>query len=176
MAGESRLARNIRDLVGGKVLTIYQGEVVKVDGNMCTMRFANQEISDIRLRASSIDVDKQILITPKVGSAVIVGSLSGDLSELVVLQVDEVESIEINGGKLGGLIKIKNLTDKLNKLVREVNALKNTFNSHTHNGTITGTAAGGAVTGVCTCAAPAQQAQYASEFNKNDYEDTTIKH
>lgn len=176
MAGENRLARNIRDLVGGKTLTIYQGEVTKVDGSLCTVKFANQEISDIRLRASSVDVDKQMLITPKVGSSVVVGSLSGDLSELVVLQVDEVESIEINGGELGGLIKIEDLTNKLNKLVREVNALKNTFNGHTHNGTITGTAAGGAVTGSCTCAAPAQQAQEASEFDKDDYEDTTIKH
>lgn len=176
MAGESRLARNIRDLVGGRTLTIYQGEVTKVDGSVCTVKFANQEISDIRLRASSVDVDKQMLITPKVGSSVVVGSLSGDLSELVVLQVDEVESIEINGGEFGGLIKIGDLTDKLNKLVREVNALKNTFNSHTHTGTIEGTSPSGPVTGSCNVLAPSSQAQQATEFNKDDYEDTTIKH
>ena len=36
--------------------------------------------------------------------AVTVGSLSGDLSQLVVLQVDHIETIVINGGRLGGLI------------------------------------------------------------------------
>lgn len=53
-----------------------------------------------------------MLVTPKVGSAVTIGSLSGDLRELVVLQVDHIETIVINGGKLGGLINIGQLTKK----------------------------------------------------------------
>lgn len=101
-----------------------------------------------------------------------VGSLSGDLSELVVLKVDEIESIEVNGGKLGGLINIEDLTKKLNNLVNEVNALKNKFNTHTHTVATTGTSA--AQSG--TAAPVTSPASAASKFDKTDYEDKTITH
>ena len=82
-------------------------------------------VSDVRLRASETDDNGEMLIVPKVGTAVIIGSLSGDYSSLVVLAVDHVESITINGGKLGGLINIEDITKRLNELVKAVN-------SHTH--------------------------------------------
>lgn len=176
MAGENRLARNIRAIAEKTAITIYQGVVTATDGNTCSVRFGSQVIDGIRLRASLSDVDRQFLVTPKVGTAVIVGSLSGDLSELVVLQADEVESIEINGGRNGSFINILDLTAKLNNLVNEVNSLKDTFNSHTHSGTVTGTAAGGVVTGKCICSAPAGKAGKASKFDYRDYEDTAITH
>lgn len=169
MAGEMRLARNIRDLVGKTQMSIYQGIVSGVDGVTCSIRFGSQEVSGIRLRASLSDNDRQILVVPKVNTAVIVGSLSGDLSDLVVLKADEVESIEVNGGELGGLINIEDLTDKLNRLVNEVNALKNKFNAHTHTGTCS-------IGGTCSCLPPTSKAQDATRFNKNDYEDTTVTH
>lgn len=176
MAGEMRLARNIRDLVGKTQLSIYQGIITGVDGVTCSIRFGSQEVSGIRLRASLSDNDRQILVVPKVDTAVVVGSLSGDLADLVVLKADEIESIEVNGGKLGGLINIGDLTDKLNKLVNEVNALKDAFNGHTHKGSIEGTCPTGSVTGSCSCLAPTSKAQKATSFNKDDYEDTTVTH
>ena len=68
-----------------------------------------------------------------------VADLSGDLTRIVVVGFSEVEKISIdaetdiviNGGGYGGLIKIEDLVDELNRLVQ-------TFNSHTHvvpNGT-----------------------------------------
>lgn len=170
------MARNIRDLVDKTQMSIYQGIVSGVDGVTCSIRFGSQEVSGIRLRASLSDNDRQILVVPKVDTAVVVGSLSGDLSELVVLKADEIESIEVNGGKLGGLINIEDLTDKLNKLVNEVNALKDAFNGHTHTGDVTGSCPAGAVKGSCTCLAPTSKAQKATSFNKDDYEDTTVTH
>ena len=68
------------------------------------------EVAGIRLRASEAANDSQMLIVPRKGTAVIVGSLSGDLSQLVVLSVDAIDRIEINGGQLGGLINIQQLT------------------------------------------------------------------
>lgn len=172
MAGEARLAKNIRDIAGNSQIAIYQGIVSKVDGSSCTIKFGRQEITDVRLRASLSKNDKQILIVPRKGTAVVVGSLSGDLSELVVLKVDEIESIEVNGGKLGGLINIEDLTKKLNNLVNEVNALKNKFNTHTHTVATTGTsAAQSGITAPVTSPASA-----ASKFDKADYEDNTITH
>lgn len=150
----SKLKEYLAKIGGGKDITIYQGIVNSVDGCLCEVQVGGIAIPDVRLRASEMDDDGQMLVTPKVGTAVIFGSLSGDLSQLVILQVDHIETIVINGGKLGGLINIEQITDKINELV-------NTFNSHTHPGVHgpTGTPNG-----------------TANNFDKGDYEDETIKH
>lgn len=162
MDQNKRLADNIRALAGGQKITIYQGIVETVDGITCTCRFGNVSVSGVRLRASLADEESQMLITPAAGSAVIVGSLSGDLNQLVVLQADKVESVIINGGNLGGMVNIRELTDKINALV-------DLFNSHTHPVSTTGTAA--AQTG--TAQATLQTAQ---RFDAKEYEDDKIKH
>lgn len=150
----SKLQEYLRTLTGGREITIYQGIVKAVNGNLCDVQIGNIVIPDVRLRASEMDDDGQMLVTPKIGSAVTVGSLSGDLTQLVVLQVDHIETIIINGGKLGGLINIEQLTDKINAFVRA-------FNNHTHQGTH----------------GPTQKPLVgADELDKNEFEDTTIKH
>ncbi|WP_321977785.1 hypothetical protein [Prevotella sp.] len=88
------------------------------------------------------------------------GSLSGDMAELVVVQVDHVERIEVNGGLLGGLVNIEELTAKINELV-------DAFNSHTHQVTVAHP--GGTFTTV-------KPMKAANRFAKGDYEDETIKH
>ncbi|MBQ1336375.1 MAG: hypothetical protein IIY37_05525, partial [Selenomonadaceae bacterium] len=125
MTEEQRLLRNLREAVGPAPISVYQGIVVSVEGITCTVRFGGMDVEGIRLRASEAGENSQMLIVPRKGSAVIVGSLSGDLSQLVVLSVDAVERIEINGGQLGGLINIEALTQKINALV-------DAFNAHTH--------------------------------------------
>ena len=142
--------------------TLCQGIVKGVSGNTCEVAIGPLVIDGVRLRASLTDDEGELLITPKVGSAVLLGSLTGDLSQLAVLQVDHAESITINGGSLGGLVNIVQLTEKINALV-------DAFNSHTHQVSTTGTAA--AQTG--TAAAVVSPAQ---RLNKDDYEDTKIKH
>ena len=156
----SKLKALLQDVVGGRSVTIYQGIVTKVDGCLCEVQIGGISIPDVRLRASELEDDGQLLVTPKVGSAVTVGSLSGDLTQLVVLQVDHIEAIVINGGKLGGLINIVQLTDKINALV-------DTFNRHTH--AVTVTHPGGTFTTI-------EPGSSASSFNKGDYEDEKIRH
>lgn len=158
-----RLRDNLMQMMGaGKEITIWQGIVKSVEGTTCTVTFGTLDVEGVRLRASLAENESHLLIVPKVGTAVVVGSLSNDLSLLVVLSVDEVESITINGGKLGGLINIESLTQKINELVR-------TFNNHTHQVSTTGSAT--AQTG--TAAAVTSKA---SELNKSDYEDTKVTH
>lgn len=146
--------------VGGKDITIYQGIVNSVEGCLCEVQVGGIAIPNVRLRASELDDDGEMLVTPKVGSAVTVGSLSGDLAQLVVLQVDHIETIVINGGKLGGLINIEQLTKKINEFVA-------TFNSHTHDVTVSHP--GGTFTTI-------KPASSASSFKKGDYEDEKITH
>lgn len=162
MDNNKRLADNIRKITGGERITVYQGIVKSVEGITCTVSFGSLDVEGVRLRASLTENESNLLIVPKTGTAVTVGSLSGDLSQLVVLVVDEVESITINGGKLGGLINIEALTEKINALVDK-------FNQHTHQVSTTGSAT--AQTG--TAAAPASKA---ASFDKKDYEDNKITH
>lgn len=139
---------------GGGRVTMLQGIVKEVSGITCTVEIGSLTVSDVRLRASEKPEETQILITPAIGSAVILASLSGDMTNLVVVAVDVAESITINGGKLGGLINIEALTAKLNELVQ-------VFNSHTH------TAPNGPTTPPTTSA---------KQLQRKDYEDEKIKH
>ncbi len=170
MTPEKRLADNIKRL-NPTSMWITQGEVTATDGVTCTVRIGDAELEGIRLRASLSNRERQMLVVPKVGSAVTLGCLTADLNNMVVLQVDEIESITINGGELGGLIKIQELTDKLNELVDK-------FNSHTHTIAssgiqVTGTAV--AQTNQAPVTVPAVTSK-AKKFNTSDYEDETVTH
>lgn len=156
----SKLKENVRALAGRGGVAITQGIVEQVDGDVCRVRIGNIVIPGVRLRASETDDAGKMLIVPKVGTAVTVGSLSGDLTDLVVLRVDHVERVTINGGKLGGLINIDALTEKINELVRA-------FNSHTHTVTVAHPG------GTFTTMRPADEAK---AFKKTDYEDDKIRH
>lgn len=166
MTPERRLADNIKRL-NPTSMWLTQGEVVAVEDLTCTVKIGDAEIEGVRLRASLTGRDRQILTVPKVGSCVTLGCLTADLNNLVVLQVDEVEKIIVNGGELGGLIKIQELTDKINALVEA-------FNSHTHllpTGAVI-TSAGPSINPVNVPAITKK----AAKLNKKDYEDETIKH
>ena len=154
MDNYKELAQLVQAAAGKASLTLMQGIVKKVDGVLCDVELDNITVPDVRLRASEAAESGQLLITPAIGSAVIVGSLSGDLTQLVVLAVDRAESITINGGKLGGLINIEPLTQKINDLIQAIN-------SHTHQGTHGPTG---------------PPLQPVKQFNRGDYEDSNIKH
>ena len=170
MTQERRLAENIRRL-NPVSMWLTQGEVVSVDNLTCTVRIGNAVIEGVRLRASLTDREKQILIVPKTGSAVTLGCLTADLNNLVVLQVDEIERIEINGGSLGGLVNIEDLTAKINELV-------DAFNGHTHSiptGTVSVSGAAGVMSNTQPVSVPAV-VRKAKKLSKDDYEDTAITH
>ena len=170
MTPERRLIENIRK-AHGQAMWVCQGIVKAVDGATCTCEIGEMTLEGIRLRASVTDRDRQMLVVPKTGSAVTLGCLRGDLSEMVVLQVDEIESITINGGELGGLIKIQELTDKINALVDK-------FNNHTHSlasGTVNVAGSMGASTNAAPISVPAVTSK-ATKLDKKDYEDETVKH
>lgn len=167
MTQEQRLIRNLKEAVGPAPITVYQGIVTAVDGITCTVRFGSTEVSGVRLRASEAENDAQLLLVPRAGSPVVVGSLSGDLSQLVVLQMDSVERIEINGGKLGGLVNIE-------PLVQKINVLTDAFNGHTHT-----IPSGGVIVGAETNATPVTVPSVAAKVKKvtrEDLEDETVKH
>ena len=110
---------------------LYQGVVTALSDITCEVSIDGLSIPDVRLRASTEVDGAQIIVRPAVGSVVIVGSLTGDLDHLVVLSMDRAEEVIINGGELGGLIKVQELTKKLNTLVREINDIRQVLSNWT---------------------------------------------
>ena len=153
---------------GGKPTILYQGAVAEVADITCTVDIDGLSVPDVRLRASTEVDGAQILLRPAVGSVVIVGSLTGDLDHLVVLSMDRAEEVIINGGSLGGIVKVKELTSKLNTFEREINDIKQLLSSWTpvpNDG------------GASLKAAVASWAgKQLTLTRREDYEDTKVKH
>lgn len=87
------------------------------------------------------------------------------VSESTVQIASTDGTVAINKGENGGAINIKDLTDKLNKLVGEVDDLRSKYNTHIHT-----TPAGPSV------ATTSIQPTPISKFKEEDYEDTKFIH
>ncbi len=128
----------LRELAGGAPIETEVAKVLSVDGAVCKVSRVRDGMVIDRVRLNAISTaDKGIVVTPKTGTYVLVSRL-GEVNWFVTLcgevekiSIDAETDIVINGGGYGGLIKIEDLVDELNRLVQ-------TFNSHTHvvpNGT-----------------------------------------
>lgn len=73
--------------------------VVSIENDTCTVRLPSKLVlSDVRLKATITDESDSFLIIPKVNSEVVLMSQTGELSGLMVLKVDAVESIRYKKG------------------------------------------------------------------------------
>lgn len=140
---------------------------VNKDECTCVLEDDGLEYFDVRLRPI-VGQNNGLVAYPKKGAYALAIQIEGT-EEWKLIEATEYESVEFliddfsfNSGDLGGLIKIEELTNKLNGLVQS-------FNSHTHIVSTTGTAAAqsGTAKAVVTKAA---------KFKKSDYENTKIKH
>lgn len=156
------------------------GKVKSVDGRTCVVSPSDgaPDLLDVSLEADYEDTEsKGFFVVPAVGSNVIVTFKSKDYGYLAAYtKIDSIVAKQgewiFNDGANDGLVKINELTSKLNNLVSEVNALKNTFNSHIHitTATVGATPTPGVIAPTTTTAVSV------SSFNKNDYENTIVKH
>lgn len=168
----SKIKRSIRRIAGGGSRWCFTAKVKSVDGEVCSVETEGLTLTDVRLRAVVNGEESKMLVTPKTESYVTVLDVRGDMRELLVVAVSEVEKVEVsevekvevtaekvifNGGNNGGLINIDKLTEKLNALVKELKA-------HTHNYTI-GTTSIATTPPVIT-----------TTFSNSDYEDTNVTH
>lgn len=171
-----QLADRLNGLRPTTQVLIY-GIVHSVSGVTCSVMVGSQLIEDVALRATATEQEGHCLIIPKEGSAVLLANINGDMSRLVVIAVDVVERVEMTGevvyndGQLGGLVKIKELTDKINELVQA-------FNSHTHTlqtGSVAVTGSATSQSNTVPIEVPAVSSK-AKELKAEDYEDQSVKH
>ena len=163
-----QLREGLSSIAGGRSTTLYQGVVTHVSDLTCEVSIDGLSVPDVRLRASTQVDGAQLLLRPAVGSVVIVGSLTGDLDHLVVLSMDQAEEVVLNGGKLGGMVNIKELTDKLNTIEEEINDLKDLLSRWFP---VKGD--GGAALKI---AASYWAGKRLVPSSRSDYEDTKVKH
>ena len=100
--------------------------VASVSGKKCDCSPVNgdADILEVRLMA---DEQTGILVTPTVNSKVIVtmiNKVSGYVS-----MFSSIDSIELNGSNFNGLVKVAELTAKINALESDLNTLKTAFSS-----------------------------------------------
>lgn len=174
----------------------FIGEVISVNEteNSCNVERSEGVIYyNVRLNSIINEDEKGIVFVPKKGSKVLVERLGGSNELYVSLYssltkiksnigefslsitedgIDlESKKITINGGDNGGLIKIEELTDKINALVDK-------FNNHTHMlsiGSVNVTGSPSAQTNPAPISVPAIMSK-ATKLSKSDYENKDIKH
>lgn len=137
---------NIQELIqkiSQKGLQIYC-KVCKVDSVDkdkriidCTPIDGSAQLMEVPLQSVS-ESTKGICVYPAIGSFVLVGFV--DNSNAYVLQCSQVEQIVcdvddtiiINGGDLGGMVKVGELTDRLNHIEDTFNAFLTEYKAHVH--------------------------------------------
>ena len=122
------------------------------------------DILGVKLQ-SIINGTKGFVQIPKANSKVVVTFLNKQTGYVALCEeVDKIlittDLVEFNGGTLDGMVKINDLTTKLNALITEIKALKTWANAHVHGAA--GTSPVTPFAGTFT------------NFNKNDYENTKI--
>lgn len=127
---ERKIADNIRRLVGPVGYDSVLCKVVKVTGNTCTVTtlLNDVEIDNVRLCA---DINKPpgVLLTPAKDSIVVVTML--DKMNSYISLFSQVDSIVLNGGEQGGLVKVKELTKQLDKLTKRVDGIMHALKNST---------------------------------------------
>jgi hypothetical protein len=168
MNNYSRIAQKIKEIACVESQGLLSGQVKSVNGQECDVLIGDLLLSEVKICAIADKDDMNLQIVPQIGSQVLIADMSkGEYRDLVVVKCSKIDKIVINGGDLGGLVKIQELTNKLNELVTWCK-------NHTHsNATFSGTIAGGAATGKLTVPSPLD---VPNTLNRDDYEDKKILH
>ena len=162
------------------VIQTEVAKIVSVDGYAMTCEVSivgKPNLTDVRLKSVIDKVDKGILITPAVGSYVLMSIINNKKGNAFVSGFSEVKSvrlitpeIELAGKDFRGLVKIEELKSELNKMSARVDVL---FNAIKNGVPLSGSSDGGV--GYQTT----MKAILATSVNKesfNNLENKNVKH
>jgi len=132
----AELKKNLRIVVGADANYPVRGTIESIEGQTCSVKLASGlVVPDVRLKATIGTGNDYVLITPAVGSDVLMLSGNGTLDDLTVIKVDQSEKTEIRQGGLiilidstDGKVQVKNdnasLVDIFNDLAELIKVLK----------------------------------------------------
>lgn len=134
MADYAKLVEAARAATARPTMPLIIAEVTAVAGDTATVKWGDLELTDVRLKAGIGGSGDELLITPKVGSLALIGSLTGDLKDLAVLRADMVEKVSWTQGGLTieidsatGKVKMANSATSLKDLMQELKDLLTAF-------------------------------------------------
>jgi hypothetical protein len=139
----AKLAELLRAVAGNNIMMpLIVADVKAITGESCTVMVGELEVTEVRLKATVNGDGNYLLAEPKVGSRVLVGSLSGDLKELAVIKCDEVgklkykqNGLEILVDSADGKLMVKNGTVSLISIIGDlINMMKTEFKVFTPSG------------------------------------------
>jgi hypothetical protein len=94
--------------IANKGMRLYapiSGVVKSIEGNTCTIIIdGNLDLGGVRLMASESDSSDSFLVIPRVGSVVQMLSVNGDLGDMMVIKVNEAQSISYRNKGLSVVI------------------------------------------------------------------------
>ncbi len=129
----------------GLQATIMAAEVKSIEGESCTVTVGDLTLSDVRLKATINGSENKILMRPKLRSKVLLGSLTGDLRDLCVLKIDEIEVLNyeqngliINIDSRSKKVEIENGGVSLRGLFDDLTDIVKTLKLFTANGPTNG--------------------------------------
>lgn len=126
MDAEEKFIRSLRDF-NSSAATVFPVTVDSVDMDQMTCDVSpvnDAELFDVRLKAA-INGNKDGLIeVPSVGSSALVCLIDKKPDRAFIIKVDSVSEVLFYGGKNGGLIKVNELVNQLNKLKAVVDKMQ----------------------------------------------------
>jgi hypothetical protein len=166
----SDITKTIQELAGTRnqdEVKLYQCNVNSIDlskrtANVTTITGTANLTFDALLTAGISD---GFVITPEIGSMVYV--LTSKYTLPFIVTFSDITQFDIMGGEFGGLVKVVELTQKLNNLENKVNEIITTFGTHTHTVIMLGAPTATTATPIVGNLTVSQRA---------DIENTKIKH
>ena len=105
MADLTELKRLMREIVGANPNLPITAIVNAVQDDHCSVQLASGLVlSDVKLKATITEGGDYFMLVPKVGSTILMMSLTGALDNLTIIKVDEVEKISYKQNGLDFLI------------------------------------------------------------------------
>ena len=138
----SEVKKKLRDIVGANPNLPITAKVVSLKKESCTVELASGlELDDVRMKASINEGGNFIVMRPKVGSTVLLLSITGTLEDLAIIKIDEIENIEIDQNGLNilidskdGKIRIENDNVSVKELFQDLTDLLKTLKVYTPSG------------------------------------------
>jgi len=111
----SEVRKKLFEVLGYQPNLPIPGVVTKVNGDVCEVLIGNDyTATDVKLKATIDAVgNNELLLSPKVGSNVLLLSLSGDFNNLTLVKMDELELFQFKQGDVSvavgtdGLLEVK---------------------------------------------------------------------
>lgn len=107
-------------------IKVGTGNVVSVNAEERTCMVLTDNDVEINCKLMAQIGDGMLLI-PSVDSTVLI--LYATYTDAYVMMCSDVDSISFKGSELGGLVKVVDLTSRLNKIEQDINNLKQAFSN-----------------------------------------------